>query len=174
MFRPAVATLSLIAFAAPAAALDLPARKPGLWDITMNFEGRQMPSQKMQHCIDAATDKRMSAIGNSTARENCSKQDIKQAGNTFVVDSVCKFGAMTSTSHAVVSGDFNSAYTVQVDSKQDGAAMPGMKPGETTRMSIEAKWLGACKPDQKPGDIVMGNGMKININSMPMMPPAPR
>ena len=41
--------VSLIAFAlvcaAPAAALDLPARKPGLWAITMAFEGRNIPAQ---------------------------------------------------------------------------------------------------------------------------------
>jgi len=38
------ARLSLIAFALvcaqPAAALDLPARKPGLWEIKMTSEGR--------------------------------------------------------------------------------------------------------------------------------------
>ena len=30
-------------------------------------------------------------------------------------------------------------------------------------MTMEGKWLGACAADQKPGDIVMSNGMKINI-----------
>ena len=38
-------------------------------------------------------------------------------------------------------------------------------PAETD-MTIEAKWLGACKADQKPGDIIMANGMKMNILDM--------
>jgi hypothetical protein len=33
-------------------------------------------------------------------------------------------------------------------------------------MAIEAKWLGACKADQKPGDIIMANGMKMNVTDM--------
>jgi hypothetical protein len=160
----------LIGSAATAAAPDLPARKPGLWQLTMNFEGRNLPSQIMKHCIDAATDKEMSGIGGGMQKEVCSKQDVQRAGNTVVIDSVCKFGTMTSASHAVVSGDFNSAYTVKVDSKRDGAPpMPGMAAGGTTHMTIEAKWLGACEAGQKPGDMIMGNGMKINVKDMPAM-----
>jgi hypothetical protein len=34
-------------------------------------------------------------------------------------------------------------------------------------MTIEATWLGPCKADQKPGDMVMANGMKMNIRDMP-------
>jgi hypothetical protein len=39
-------------------------------------------------------------------------------------------------------------------------------------MTIEAKWTGACKADQKPGDMVLPNGMKMNINDIPRMPGA--
>jgi len=160
----------LIASAAPAAALDLPGRKPGLWQLTMNFEGRNLPSQVMKHCIDAATDKEMNGVGGGMQKEVCSKQDVQRAGNTIVIDSVCKFGTMTSTSHAVVTGDFNSAYTVKVDSKRDGGpAMPGMPAGGMTHMTIEAKWLGGCEAGQKPGDMILGNGMTMNIHDLPAM-----
>ena len=30
-------------------------------------------------------------------------------------------------------------------------------------MTMDAKWLGPCAADQKPGDMIMSNGMKINI-----------
>jgi hypothetical protein len=33
-------------------------------------------------------------------------------------------------------------------------------------MTMEAKWLGPCAADQKPGDIIMSNGVKINIPEM--------
>ena len=32
-----------LACAAPAAALDLPSRKAGLWELRMSFEGRNIP-----------------------------------------------------------------------------------------------------------------------------------
>ncbi len=116
--------------AAPATALDLPARKAGLWEITMTMEGRNIPMPTAQHCIDAETDKLMSSIGGDMRKDMCSKQDVQKVGNTFVVNSVCKIGASTTTSQAVVSGDFNSAYTVKVTSKREGGpAMPGMPAG---------------------------------------------
>ena len=163
--------LTIVAFALvcawPAAALDLPARKAGLWEIKMAFEGRTIPPQTMQQCIDAATDKQMNSIGGNMAQERCSKQDVQKVGATIVVDSVCQIGATKTTSHGVISGDFNSAYTVKVASQREGGpAVPGMPADGTSNMTMEAKWLGACKADQKPGDMIMANGMKVNIVDM--------
>ena len=109
-----------LACIAPAAALDLPARKAGLWEITMTFDGRTMPPQVSQHCVDAATDKLMNSIGGSMRQDVCSKQDVSRVGNTIVVDSVCQVGGTTTTSRAVVTGDFNSAYTMKSTSKREG------------------------------------------------------
>jgi hypothetical protein len=33
-------------------------------------------------------------------------------------------------------------------------------------MTQDAKWVGACPADLIPGDVVMGNGMKVNIKQM--------
>jgi len=167
-----IAALSVLAIA-PAAALDLPARKAGLWEVKMAFEGRNLPPQVMQQCIDAATDKMMSAFGGNMRQDMCSKQDVQKVGNTLVVDSVCQFGGTTMTSHAVVSGDFNSSYTVKVSSTRTGGpAIPGAPADGKSNMTIEAKWLSACKSDQKPGDMIMADGRKINIVDMQnMLPP---
>ncbi len=74
-------------------------------------------------------------------------------------------GMGTATSHAVVTGSFNSAYTVNVDTKREGGpAVPNL-PAES-KMQIDAKWLSACAADQKPGDIIMANGRKMNILDM--------
>ncbi len=159
------AALTLLAIApamSPAGALDLPARKAGLWEVKMAFEGRNLPPQVVQQCIDAASDKMMSAFGGNLRQDMCSKQDVQKVGNTLVVDSVCQIGGMTMTSHGVVSGDFNSSYP----------AIPGAPAEGKSNTTIEAKWLSACKPDQKPGDMIMADGRKINIVDMQnMMPP---
>jgi hypothetical protein len=165
-------TLAAVFSAGPAAALDLPARKAGLWDITMTFEGRNLAPQTSHHCVDAETDKLMNMMSGSI-RQECSKQDLQQVGNTIVIDSVCKFGATTTTSHAVMSGDFNSAYTVKMASTREGGPpLPGVAPGATTNMTIAAKWLGACQADQRPGDIVMATGQKMNIRDIMSQPQA--
>jgi hypothetical protein len=160
-----------LACAAPAAALDLPARKAGLWELRMSFEGRNLPTQVSQHCIDAETDKQMSALGGNMRQDMCQKQDVTKAGDTIVVDSVCKIGPATTTSHGVISGDFNSAYTVKVSSKREGVpSIPGLPGDGTSNMTLEAKWLGSCQADQKPGDMIMANGRKFNIRDMPSLP----
>jgi hypothetical protein len=166
--------LALAAFgvlaASQAAAIDMPARKAGLWELKMTFEGRNLPVQTMQHCIDAETDKLMSSLGGAPSVETCSTRDIQKVGGTITIDSVCKAGAATVTSHGVVSGDFNSAYTVKMTSKREGGpAIPGRSAIGDTSMTLEAKWLGACKADQKPGDIIMAGGRKTNILDLKSM-----
>lgn len=162
---------------APAFALDMPTRKAGLWELKMVFEGRNLPPQVMKHCTDATTDKLMNMNFGGSNEQNCSKQDMKNAGGTIVVDSVCNFAGMTVTSHAVVSGSFDSAYKVDVSSTRSGGpAVPGMPADGASHMVIEAKWLGACAAGQKPGDVVMANGMSMNVIEIQkkMRPPMPR
>ena len=166
MRRLAIITFAVLA-GAPALALDLPTRKAGLWELKMIFEGRNLPPTTMKHCTDAATDKLMNANFGGSKEQHCSKQDMKTSGGTITIDSVCKFGEATTTTHAVVTGSFDSAYTIKTAStRQGGPRMPGVAPGAETHMTIEAKWLGACAAGQKPGDIIMPSGMTMNVLDM--------
>ncbi|HKU06856.1 MAG TPA: DUF3617 family protein [Bradyrhizobium sp.] len=142
-----------------ALALELPVRKAGLWEMKMVRTGGSMPDMTMQHCTDASTDKQMSTSF-SPGKETCAKQDIQKTAAGYVSDSICSVAGMTVTSHAEITGDFNSAYTVKSTSRSEGGPSGVPRDSATT---IEAKWLGACKADQKPGDIVMPGGMKMNI-----------
>ena len=170
---PAVAVVLLLS-ASFALALDMPTRKAGLWELKMEFQGRNLPAQLMQQCTDASTDRLMTLNFGGAADRNCQKRDVRNNGGTITVDSVCSFGEATTTSHAVVSGDFNSAYTVQISSmRQGGRPNPGAAPGGESHMTISAKWLGPCVAGQKPGDVMMGNGMKMNVLDIQKMGGAP-
>jgi hypothetical protein len=144
----------------PAFAAELPSRKPGLWEMKMEFESRSTPAQTMRQCIDASTDQMMQSNLGSSGQNACSKRDVQRSADTITIDSVCTVGGKTTTSHAVITGSFDSAYTMTITS--DSAAAPGRK----SRMTMAAKWLGPCSGDQKPGDMIMGNGTKINILDM--------
>ena len=146
-----------------AGAAELPVRKAGLWEMKILRAGSPMPEMTMPHCTDATIDRQMSMASSPMSKEVCSRQDIQQTTTGFVSDSVCSIGGMSMTSHAEITGDFNSAYTLKTTSHNEHGP-PGM-PHDTS-MSIEAKWLGECKADQKPGDIVMPNGFKMNIKDM--------
>jgi hypothetical protein len=141
-------------------AAELPARKGGLWEIKTSFENRGGAGPVVQQCIDAATDQMMQSSAGALAQAACSKRDVQRSGNTITIDSTCTVGSKTATSHAVITGSFDSAYTMTVTSRSDGL------PGGKMAMTMDAKWLGPCAADQKPGDMIMGNGLKMNILEM--------
>jgi hypothetical protein len=171
-FGSAVVLLALVP-ACEASAVELPIRKAGLWEMKVLRTGSPVPDMAMQHCTDATTDKQMSTSF-SPSKDICSKQDIQKTATGYVSDSVCGVAGMTITSHAEITGDFNSAYTVKSTSHSERG--PSGVPRDSTT-TIDAKWLGACKPDQKPGDIMMPGGMKMNILDLEkmkaMVPKAP-
>ena len=157
--------LGLVALlpALDAHAVEMPVRKAGLWEMKVVRTGSTLPEMTMQHCTDETTDREMNAALSPMSKEVCSKQDIQKTATGYVSDSVCGVAGMSITSHAEITGDFNSAYTVKSSSHSERG--PTGVPRDSTT-TIEAKWLGACKADQKAGDIMMPGGMKMNIKDM--------
>jgi hypothetical protein len=155
------ATIVLVLICAlPALAAELPTRKAGLWEVKMSFENRDGAGPAIQQCIDASTDQMMQSSAGPLAQAACSRRDIQKSGNTVTIDSTCTLGGKTATSHSVITGSFDSAYTMTVTSQSEGL------PGGKMNMTMAARWLGPCAADQKPGDMIMGNGFKMNILEM--------
>src|SRR5258705_8510165 len=136
---------AMIGMVGGAGALDLPKRKSGLWDIRISRASSQ--PQTIQMCIDQKTDNMAQQMGESVARQACSKQQIRREGNKILGDSVCKIGETTATSHTVFSGEFDRAYHGEIRTKYSPALM-GKSESVTL---IDAKWTGPCQADQKPG-----------------------
>ena len=67
----------------------------------------------------------------------------------------------TVTSHTAINGSFDSEYTMNITSQKADA------PGGQSTIMMTAKWLGPCAADQQPGDMIMPNGMKMNILNLP-------
>jgi hypothetical protein len=144
----------------PVLAAESPSRKPGLWEVRTTFENRNGAGLAAQQCIDASTDQMMQSTAGPMAQAACARRDIQKSDDTITIDSTCTLAGKTATSHAVITGSFDNAYTMTVTSQSD--ALPGGK----IAMTVVAKWLGPCGADQKPGDLIMGNGVKMNILDM--------
>ena len=157
----------------PALAADLPSRKPGLWEIKTTIEGRNPPTQILKQCIDQTTDQMTLSIAGPFSPAVCPKREVKSSSDSITVDSTCTIGKSTATAHAVITGSFDSAYTMTV--KSDGSDLPG----GTMTMTIAGSRLGDCSPEQKPGDIILSNGRTFNIleaqkhipSNIPLGPP---
>jgi hypothetical protein len=156
------AVLLVVAGAAPVFAAELPPRKAGLWEMkTTVSSGRTI---SMQQCVDAKTDEAMQAASAANSQRDCAKRDVQKSGNTITIDSVCTVVGKPKTAHTVITGNFDSGYTMAITSQTDG--------GPRT-INIEAKWLGPCAADQKPGDTIMPNGVKMNVLDMKKGTPPP-
>jgi hypothetical protein len=160
--RTTFAILVSLCVALPAFAADMPMRKAGLWEIKSKA-GKDATERTMQQCTDAATDQQLTSSSGGMTKEECSKRDVSAKGNVTTIDSVCTSGGKTHTSHIVVTGSFESAYTADITSKEEGDS-------KDTNTTLDAKYLGACKSGQKPGDVIMSGGFKINVIDMQKFP----
>jgi len=152
-FFLAIMVSALIASAA-ARADELPARKPGLWEVTTST-GDSGRSLTVQQCIDAASDQLLQSSAGPFSSDLCRSREVRKSDGLMTIDSHCTVGGKEGGAHAVVSGSFDSGYTMTVIS--EGGGLPASK------MNIEGKWLGACAAGQEPGDVMMPNGAKLNI-----------
>lgn len=147
--------------AGAAAAVDVPLRKPGLWEIRM--QSAQLPGTEMtiQQCIDRNTDSLLQQrVANEKA--DCSAIDVRRDGERVTLHAVCRIEGTTATSDASYTGNFASGYQGEMRSRYE----PPLYGISETRMTQVARWLGACKPGQKPGDVIMPDRGSLNINEL--------
>lgn len=159
----AAAALAFASITAGAAGIDVPARKPGLWEIKMTPKTvGAAPTMTTQLCLDAASDKAIMAQGLAMS-PGCTSQQSRDASGNLVIDATCDIGGHKIKSHSVVSGDFQSHYAIDIVSDSEGGnpALP-----KHSEMGQQATWLGACQAGMQPGDMLLPGGRKINLLTM--------
>jgi hypothetical protein len=154
---------------APAAAptaFVAPKRKPGLWEQTISMA--QM-KQATQLCVDDALEAKMGWWGQQATKDMCAKANFSRGPDgSLSFTSECDLGAMGHTvTRGKATGDFSSAYKVELVSVTTGSTSPQMN-GEHKSV-IEAAWKGPCPAGMKGGDMVMPGGMKMNLMDMAAM-----
>jgi hypothetical protein len=157
------------AVAAPVMAQDYPKMKPGQWETaTTASKTPGAPAHKSTMCTDEAIQKQMMDMSKGMQREMCSKSDIRREGSNYIADSVCQIGQSTMTSHSVMAIQGDTSYKTVINTTYDPPLM-GMKDSNTT---VEAKFVGPCRDGLQPGDVVMPDGKKFNMKSLPGPAPA--
>lgn len=140
--------------AAPASADDAAARKPGLWEVKISIDDRGR-AITVQQCIDASTDQMLQSSAGPFSAPLCAGREARKSEGGMTIDTRCSFHGKPASAHAVVSGSFDSAYSMTVTAEGDD--LPA------TKMAMDAKWLGACAAGQQPGDVIMAGGVRVNI-----------
>jgi hypothetical protein len=133
-------------FAGTVSAIELPAKRVGLWETSsLSSQHPGMPV-RVQMCFEAGTDHELSARADAALKKmGCSAVPLQYVGGNYVYDSTCKIGAHEMKTHSVISypsgGGIHGLTTMDMG---DGA------PPST--MTSDSKWISACKPGQKPGE----------------------
>jgi hypothetical protein len=158
-----VGAVLILGFGSVALADDYPARKPGLWVVKMEAEGTVEHS--MQMCIDAETDQLFHSVGTDLRTKHCQQNDVKVSGSTVTSDSVCKIHGTTVTTTATTNFTGDSAYHSDIKTHFD----PALFGKSDTTMTQDATWTGPCPDTMKPGDMVLANGIKVNVKTLNML-----
>ena len=138
-------------------AAELPARKPGMWEVKTSIEGSGAPARVVRQCIDAATDQMLQSSAGPFSPAACLQRSVQRLPESVIIDSTCVVADKPATAHSVVTGSFDDAYTMTVTAQSE------VLPGGKMTMTMNGKWIDACPADQRSGDVVMSNGAKINI-----------
>lgn len=144
-----------------------PTRRFGLWEQTMRRDGAP-PAMvgEMRVCIDAASESGLSVFGAKLGRGLCRQRSVtRSADGAYAFTSTCDMGeAGVTTSAGTVVGNLSSHYRVHDESETTGAAVAAMNGRHVTE--IDATWLGPCPVGMTGGDVMLANGMKVNLNKL--------
>ena len=144
-----------------ASATDLPRRVSGLWETTVSVS-KGGPPHTIKECVDGATDADMMKMATDSSQSmgaTCSKNEFKKTGTGFESESECSMGGTKIHSKGSFRGDFSTTYQGEVTTTMTPAFFG--EPTSTT--TFTAQYLGSCPADMKPGDVVLANGMKMNM-----------
>lgn len=147
----------------------LPVRKNGLWEVTVHSDDLALRQQgqvkrspvTVQMCTDREVDHVM-LLAVVPAQENCQKIEVvrhgKMKNSGFDVRSICRVHDVKSEMQMELQGDFQARYWGRFS-----VTFSQMTIRNTGDMAFEGRWLGTCKPGQRPGDMVLPNGVTVNV-----------
>lgn len=162
MRRTALLLLAIVLTVGAAQSQEKYQRKSGLWEVTRSSTRTEDQQRAYQLCVEQASDNALRQLAGGMRSETCETSKVIRDGDKVIIDATCK-GTRTSTAttHAVITGRFDSAYKIESTSTFD----PPVRGKAEGTAVIKAKWTGACKPDQRPGDIILPNGARIRAGA---------
>lgn len=149
---------SMGAGAGVAQADELPVRKPGLWEVSILGAGQSvMRQQKVLQCTTPEVDG-VTLMSIVPGQEHCHETTVKREDGQIHVQTVCFVHDNRVHARLRFSGDFQQSYQGQfeVSYSKPVAHNPGLT-------HFNGRWLGACKPGMQPSDMVLPNGVTVNV-----------
>lgn len=155
--------------AQPKAGEPLPARQAGLWevmvrsdDLLLRRQGQaKARPQTVRMCTDAKAEPVM-LFAIVPGQENCRKvtttRRSAEAGGGWDIHTVCSVHDNQVEMRMQLTGDLRTTYQGSFNATFRDTPM-----NNTGRMLFEGRRLGACLAQQRAGDMVLPNGVTVNV-----------
>ena len=159
----AVGMCFAIGGAAAADTVRLPERKAGLWELSTTMdEGLGPKDQTMKLCIDADMERNTVNASTDEHAKQCSKYEITKQGDKTMVDMACQFASRHVVSRTEMTGDFQNAFNVKIESSTSGEHN---KQSVTVKRTItqSGKYLGESCGDLVGGEAMGSDGSRILV-----------
>lgn len=150
----------------PAAASNLPARKAGLWEVTLSAHALQgpgsarQPDVTVQQCTSPAAEPVM-LLALLPGQENCSATRVARRagpGGGHEIATTCSTHGSPVQGRMELWGDLQSVYGGTFSVRFPQAPQENLGP-----VPFQGRWLGSCRPGQRAGDMVLPNGVTVNV-----------
>lgn len=139
MTRAALAAvIAAAAAASPLVAAELPARAPGLWEMTLTRDGQKTVERKC--LVDGEPD----ALIRTTPEGGDCKQSVSQDGDAYVSQTDCALGAVTMKGRSRFAGDFKTKIGVTFENVLTGPG--GVELSPPSDATLNGERVGDCKP----------------------------
>lgn len=149
-------TLGLFWSISCSATQQFPVRKPGLWEIALGEQRSPRESSvTVRQCVDKANDAQI-LLSIVPGQENCGKANIRRQGGQYKIANRCMVHGKRVDMSMELAGDlqqrYEGRYLVKYAGKQQDEAR-----------TFNAHWVGDCGFDVKPGDMILPNGISVNV-----------
>lgn len=158
-----VGILLVFASCMGSAADALPQRESGFWEVTVvdpESSSRSKPVL-IRECTSTEVDAQL-LLGVAPAQENCDPPVVRTLDAGWTVETMCRVHGHKLDTAFAFEGDFVTSYTGRYESQNlDGCA--GHSAECPKVRSFEGRRLGACPAGMGPGDVLLPNGLKVNV-----------
>lgn len=143
----------------------LPARKAGLWEVTVQAHAADgpgsaiQPAYMVQQCTNAAAEPVM-LLALLPGQEDCTEVRVAKRngkGGGFDIATECSVHGRPVRGRMALWGDLQGIYGGDFS-----VSFPQTPQNNIGPVSFQGRWLGNCRSGQKPGEMVLPNGITVN------------
>lgn len=147
-------------------AAKLSLRKAGLWEVTIQAHtpdglgGARQPAVTVRQCTRTDVDA-VVLLSILPGQENCASPTVAKLGDKGsgrTITTACRVHDNPVRGRMELRGDLQTVYAGRYS--VEFAQTPQQNVGP---VSFQGRWLGSCAPGQKPGDMVLPNGITVNV-----------